>query len=123
VVAHNRAAGQDCVDRTGPLLSHADTRSVVEDVEAIRVALGEPKISWVGVSYGTEIGAAYAAKYPGQVRAMVLDGAVDHTEPMRKAILEEAAATEDGLWRFVTWCLTADQCVLRGQDVLLATTC
>jgi hypothetical protein len=37
---------------------------------------------------------------------------------MRKAILEEAAATEDGLRRFVTWCSTADQCVLRGQDVL-----
>jgi pimeloyl-ACP methyl ester carboxylesterase len=91
---------------------------VVEDVEAIRGALDEPTISWLGVSYGTEIGAAYAAKYPGHVRAMVLDGAVDHTEPMRKAILEEAAATEDGLRRFVTWCSTADQCVLRGQDVL-----
>ena len=37
---------------------------------------------------------------------------------MRKAILEEAAATEDGLRRFVTWGSTADQCVLRGQDVL-----
>jgi pimeloyl-ACP methyl ester carboxylesterase len=56
----------------GPLLSHRDTRSVVEDVEAIRGALDELTISWLGVSYGTEIGAAYAATYPGHVRAMVL---------------------------------------------------
>lgn len=54
-VVHNRAAEQDCLDRTGPLLSHVDTRSVVEDVEAIRGALDEPTISWLGVSYSTDV--------------------------------------------------------------------
>ena len=118
LVAHNRSVGADCLDRTGPLLSNVDTRSVADDVEAIRIALGEPRLSWLGVSYGTEIGELYAAKYPDRVRAMVLDGAIDHARPMRQAIVEEAAATEDGLRRFAGWCSAADECALHGQDVL-----
>jgi pimeloyl-ACP methyl ester carboxylesterase len=118
LAAHNRAAGQDCRARTGPLLSHVDTQSAAADIESIRVALGEPKISWLGLSYGTDLGAAYAAKHPDRIRAMVLDGAVDHAVPTRRAILQEGVATEDGLFRFARWCATSDECALRGQDVL-----
>ncbi len=118
LVARNRTAGRDCLQRTGPTLSHVDTRSAAEDIESIRVALGEPKVNWLGVSYGTELGAAYAAKYPNRIRTMVLDGAIDHSRPTRQAILEEAAATEGGLRAFAEWCPTSDQCALRGKDVL-----
>ncbi|MFB9684592.1 alpha/beta hydrolase [Amycolatopsis plumensis] len=118
LVAHNRKAGEDCLARTGPLLAHTDTQSAAEDIETIRAALGEPRISWLGLSYGTELGAVYASKYPGRVRAMVLDGAIDHARPMNQAILEEAAATEDALVRFAAWCRGAADCALRGQDVL-----
>jgi pimeloyl-ACP methyl ester carboxylesterase len=118
LVAHNQAAGEDCLARTGPVLANADAQSAAEDIETIRVALGEPKISWLGLSYGTELGAVYASKHPGRVRTMVLDGAVDHARPLRQAILEEAAATEDALVRFVDWCRGSAGCVLRGQDVL-----
>ena len=118
LVAHNRAAGEDCLARTGPLLANADTQSAAEDIETIRVALGEAKISWLGLSYGTELGAVYASKHPDRVRAMVLDGAVDHARPLRQAILEEAAATEDALVRFADWCRGSADCALRGRDVL-----
>ncbi|MEV6449201.1 alpha/beta hydrolase [Amycolatopsis sp. NPDC051716] len=118
LVAHNRRAGADCLARTGPLLRNADTQSAAEDIETIRAALGEPKISWLGLSYGTELGAVYASKHPGRVRAMVLDGAIDHARPMNQAILEEAAATEDALVRFADWCRAATGCALHGQDVL-----
>jgi len=118
LVAHNRKAGADCLARTGPLLANADTQSAAEDIETIRVALGEPKISWLGLSYGTELGAVYASKHPARVRAMVLDGAIDHARPMNQAILEEAAATEDALVRFADWCRGAAACALHGQDVL-----
>jgi len=118
LVAHNRKAGADCLARTGPLLANADTQSAAEDIETIRAALGEPKISWLGLSYGTELGAVYASKHPGRVRAMVLDGAIDHARPMSQAILEEAAATEDALVRFADWCRGAAACALHGQDVL-----
>ncbi|MEQ0559376.1 alpha/beta hydrolase [Amycolatopsis sp. NEAU-NG30] len=118
LVAHNRKAGEDCLARTGPLLANADTQSAAEDIETIRAALGEQKISWLGLSYGTELGAVYASKHPGRVRSMVLDGAVDHARPLRQAILEEAAATEDALGRFATWCRGSAGCALHGQDVL-----
>ncbi|MEU7788586.1 alpha/beta hydrolase [Amycolatopsis sp. NPDC049159] len=118
LVAHNREAGEDCLARTGPLLANADTQSAAEDIETIRAALGESKISWLGLSYGTELGAVYASKHPGRVRTMVLDGAVDHARPLRQAILEEAAATEDALVRFADWCRGSAGCALRGRDVL-----
>ncbi|SEP52143.1 alpha/beta hydrolase [Amycolatopsis saalfeldensis] len=118
LLAHNRAAGEDCLAKTGPMLGQADTQSAAEDVESIRVALGEPKISWLGVSYGTELGAVYASKHPDHVRAMVLDGAVDHARPLRQAIIEEAAATEDSLVRFASWCEGSAECALHGVDVL-----
>ena len=118
LVTHNRAVGEDCLARTGPLVAHADTRNAAEDVEAIRVALGEPKISWLGLSYGTELGAVYASQHPDRVRTMVLDGAVDHARTLRQAIVEEAAATEDALVRFADWCRGAAECALHCQDVL-----
>ncbi|WIX80900.1 alpha/beta hydrolase [Amycolatopsis carbonis] len=118
LVEHNRAVGETCLAKTGPLLGHVDTRSAAEDVDAIRVALGEQRISWLGVSYGTELGAAYAEAHPDRVRAMVLDGAIDHGRPPRQSIVEEAAATEDSLVRFASWCSADDGCALHGQDVL-----
>lgn len=118
LAAHNRKAGADCLARTGPLLANADTQSAAEDIETIRAALGESRISWLGLSYGTELGAVYASKHPDRVRTMVLDGAVDHARPLRQAILEEAAATEDALVRFAGWCGGSAGCALHGQDVL-----
>ncbi|WP_370945658.1 alpha/beta hydrolase [Amycolatopsis sp. cg5] len=114
----NRAAGKDCLARTGPAAEHVDTVSVADDIDAIRRALGESKISWLGVSYGSEVGATYAARYPSRVRAAVLDGAVDHSRPMRLTILDSAIAGEDSLHRFAAWCQTTDECALRGQDVI-----
>ncbi|RZQ65182.1 alpha/beta hydrolase [Amycolatopsis suaedae] len=114
----NRAAGEDCLARTGPLLDRVDTGNAADDIEDIRVALGEEKINWLGLSYGTELGAVYASKYPQRVRAMVLDGAADHGRPTRQVILEEAAAGEQALNRFAAWCAGAADCALRGRDVL-----
>jgi pimeloyl-ACP methyl ester carboxylesterase len=118
LIAHNKASGQDCLKRTGPALSRVDTWHAADDIESIRVALGEPKVNWLGVSYGSELGAVYAEKYPKRVRTMVLDGAVDHSRPTRQTVLEEAIATEGALNDFAKWCTTSDECALRGKDVI-----
>ncbi|MBE1580617.1 alpha/beta hydrolase [Amycolatopsis roodepoortensis] len=118
LLAHNHASGAECLKRTGPDLSSVDTWRAADDVEAIRVALGEPKVNWLGVSYGSELGAVYAEKYPKRVRTMVLDGAVDHSRPTRQAVLEEAIATENALKDFARWCTASADCALRGKDVL-----
>ncbi|WP_020418365.1 alpha/beta hydrolase [Amycolatopsis sp. ATCC 39116] len=118
LAAHNRNAGLGC---RGP--RDVDTATVAEDVERIRLAIGEERISWLGASYGTEIGALYAARHPHHVRAMVLDGAVDHALPMRQAVLDAAAATEDALLRFARWCASncGDDDVLARYDALMTT--
>ena len=69
--------GKACESRVGPLLKHVSTLNVVRDFERLRAALGEDRINYIGFSYGTLVGATYAALYPHRVRAMVLDGNVD----------------------------------------------
>ncbi len=114
----NRAGGESCREATGPLIDHVDTASVVADVDLIRAALGERTISFLGLSYGTEIGARYAERYPQRVRTMVLDGVVDHSRSARRAAVDEARATEVALRHFASWCATSADCPLAGQDVV-----
>ncbi len=64
MVAHNRALAKSCLQQTGPLFLHADTVSVARDHEAVRIALGVSKVNWLGLSYGTQVGAQYAAVVP-----------------------------------------------------------
>jgi pimeloyl-ACP methyl ester carboxylesterase len=69
---------QNCIDKTGlEFLANVGTASTARDMDVVRSALGEQQINYLGFSYGTELGATYAERYPDRVRAMVLDGAVD----------------------------------------------
>jgi pimeloyl-ACP methyl ester carboxylesterase len=71
------AVADECAASEGERLGHLGTMDVVRDVEVIRRSLGEPQISFVGLSYGTLIGLLWAEAYPTSVRALVLDGVVD----------------------------------------------
>lgn len=66
-----------CIDMTGELLSYLGTPNVARDLEMIRKAVGDRQLTYVGFSYGTALGAVYDDMFPGSVRALVLDGAVD----------------------------------------------
>lgn len=77
--AGNKKLAAGCVAKSARVLPYVNTTVVAQDMERVRLALKEPKISYLGYSYGTAIGAAYLDKFPGGVRAMVLDGAVDPT--------------------------------------------
>ena len=77
LIAETRSFVQACAQHSGDLLRFVDTTSVVRDMDRIRIALGEPTISYLGYSYGTVLGAAYAHLFPDRIRAMVLDSAVD----------------------------------------------
>jgi pimeloyl-ACP methyl ester carboxylesterase len=69
---------QECTDRMGTeFLANVGTATGVRDMDAVRIALGEEQISYLGFSYGTDLGATYAEQYPDRVRAMVFDGAID----------------------------------------------
>jgi pimeloyl-ACP methyl ester carboxylesterase len=117
MVAHNRAVARSCLQETGPLLLHADTVSVARDHEALRIALGVSTVNWLGLSYGTQLAAQYAQLYPKRTRAMVLDAALDHSSSDVLLTADAATTVEEAFNRFATWCDTAPDCALRGQDV------
>ncbi|MFB9334215.1 alpha/beta hydrolase [Actinoplanes octamycinicus] len=114
---YNRKLAADCTARSGPVVEHADTGSVVRDVEALRVALGEPRISILGASYGSLIGELYGETYPGTLRAVVLDSVMDHSVDVDTFLAQETAAVQDSFNEFVKWCARDARCVLRGQDI------
>ncbi|MFF2148426.1 alpha/beta hydrolase [Kitasatospora sp. NPDC058190] len=70
--------GRQCAenDRTG-LLAHLSTADTARDLDLLRQAVGDRRLSYLGTSYGTYLGTVYANLFPGRVRAMVLDSAVD----------------------------------------------
>ncbi|WP_438801167.1 alpha/beta hydrolase [Amycolatopsis magusensis] len=76
-LAAYRDYGQFCKNNAGSLLNHMSTKDVVRDLDKLRAAVGDQKLSFVGFSYGTLIGSTYAGMFPKQTRALVLDGNVD----------------------------------------------
>src|SRR4051812_37054226 len=86
-------------------------------MEALRRALGDGKLNFLGLSYGAEIGTLYAERYPTRIRAMALDGILDHSVSTTTIFREAASAYEDSFDRFATWCRQASECALHGRDV------
>jgi pimeloyl-ACP methyl ester carboxylesterase len=117
LAAGNRAHAERCRAADPEFFDHLDSASVARDIEAIRAALGERRLSFVATSYGGVVGVAYARLFPGNVRAMYLDGAVDllvsHSDDqkMRYQNIEAQFA------RFITWCAATSECALHGRDV------
>ena len=75
----NRQLDAGCASRSGRLLPYVGTNTVADDLDRVRAAVGDDKLTYLGYSYGTAIGAAYLDRHPTHVRAMVLDGAIDPT--------------------------------------------
>jgi pimeloyl-ACP methyl ester carboxylesterase len=86
-------------------------------MDAVREALGDDKVSFYGASYGSLIGEQYAERYPQHVRALALDGVMDHSVGLGMFLIQETAAAEDSFGEFVAWCARDPRCVLHGQDV------
>lgn len=111
-----RQFAQQCLDRMGaPFLANIGTASTVRDMDAVRTALGEDQINYLGFSYGTELGAAYAEQYGDRVRTMVLDGAVDPSiDPITKNI-RQMAGFQKAFESYAADCAKAQGCPL-GTD-------
>jgi pimeloyl-ACP methyl ester carboxylesterase len=118
LASYARALGRSCRRLTGPLLGHVDTLSVARDMEALRRALGDGKLNFLGLSYGAEIGTLYAELHPRRIRTMALDGIFDHSISTDALFADSTAAYEDSFNRFAVWCAQTAECALHGRDVL-----
>lgn len=96
----------DCEAAKGAVLPHLGTRNVARDMDLIRAGMGDETLSYVGYSYGTSVGQAYAELFPDRVRAMILDGLVDPAPDGIDVAVEQAQGFETAL---ANWALDCDQ--------------
>jgi pimeloyl-ACP methyl ester carboxylesterase len=103
-VTLSRQMGEACQARYGDLLRLYSTEQAARDIDAIRAAVGDPKLTYLGYSYGTLLGATYAQLYPRNVRALVLDGAVDPRQDFVAGSESQAKGFELAFDNFAKWC-------------------
>lgn len=105
-----------CLTKMGAeFLANVGTVNVARDLDRIRVALGDEKLTFLGYSYGTELGSAYAEAYPDKVRAMILDGAVDSDADPIQSSIDQAAGFQKAFDDYAADCVDDGNCPL-GTD-------
>ncbi len=116
-----------CEAHSGALLPYMSTVDAAKDMEQIRIALGDAKLTYLGFSYGTFLGSTYANLYPTHIRAFVLDGAIDPTLSFVDSLTQQAESFSANLDAFFTACAASSNCAFSngGQpkaafDVLMA---
>lgn len=103
-----------CFANSGAILPYVGTNNVARDMDSIRRALGEDKISYFGFSYGSELGATWATLFPDTVRAAVLDGAADPNADSIEGVLQQNRGFEAALGTFLTQCSENTACAFHN---------
>lgn len=111
--AYSDAFARGCAERMGAYAGQVGTRNSARDVEAIRIALGEPQLNYLGFSYGVVLGMTYAQMFPGAVRTMVLDGPPDYWQSSLEYAHAQAAGFKQAFDAFLAWCEEDSSCALR----------
>jgi pimeloyl-ACP methyl ester carboxylesterase len=110
LAAAAQAVADECRASEGDRLGHLGTREGALDVEVIRRALGEERISFVGLSYGTLLGLRWAEAYPTSVRALVLDGVVDPQSTSVSASVNQVESIDDAVAAMDKDCAATPTC-------------
>ena len=112
--ATGEAAANLCIESMGPVGGLLHSEYVARDMDEIRRALGAEQVSYLGYSYGSELGVWYATLFPESVRAMVVDGAdnpVDKADTQQERIdeaVEEWAGFEELMEQALAACDSAE---------------
>ncbi|MEU1286389.1 alpha/beta hydrolase [Kitasatospora sp. NPDC005856] len=93
-----------CEHNSGAVLPFVDTESAARDMDLMRQALGDEKLSYFGISYGTQLGGVYAHLFPQQVGRVVLDSVVDPTKDPQQSALGQAQGFQLALGDFMKAC-------------------
>ncbi|MGH3449875.1 MAG: alpha/beta fold hydrolase, partial [Haloechinothrix sp.] len=121
--AEERAFARKCVQRTEhgkQMLANLGTRDVVRDIDVLRSVLGDEKLTYLGYSYGTRIGYTYAETFPRNVRALLLDGALDPDQDLVESLVAQGEGFGVAFQEFAGWCTARQDCAL-GNDKADAT--
>jgi pimeloyl-ACP methyl ester carboxylesterase len=108
-----RDVATGCSRRNASLLGHVSTQDTARDLDRLRGALGDAKLTFVGGSYGTFLGNVYAALFPTHVRALVFDGGIDPSADAVDTNVVQARGFEQGLDDFLADCSRRSSCPFR----------
>ncbi|GAA0936711.1 alpha/beta hydrolase [Nonomuraea longicatena] len=92
-----------CADKEGDRIAHFTTRNTARDMDVIRAALGEERISYFGMSYGTYLGAVFTQLFPHRSDRIVLDSAIDPDRYMAETIRTQGPENEAALDDWAAW--------------------
>jgi pimeloyl-ACP methyl ester carboxylesterase len=106
-----------CEARSGAELPYVGTVSAARDMDVLRAVLGDQRLTYLGFSYGTYLGATYAGLFPTHVRALALDGAEDPKKTAAQEDLEQARGFETALRSFAADCVKTPGCPLGDASV------
>ncbi|GAA0384026.1 peptidase [Acrocarpospora corrugata] len=106
---------EGCAHRWAWFLPYLTTENTARDLDVVRQALGEEKISYLGYSYGTYLGAVYASLFPQRIRRLVLDSVVDPKGVWYDANLAQNYAFNRRHRDFMTW-IASNHSVYRIGD-------
>ncbi|WP_336210733.1 alpha/beta hydrolase [Nonomuraea sp. LPB2021202275-12-8] len=100
-----------CEKDSGKVLPHVGTVNAAQDLDRIRAAVGDEKLNYFGMSYGTHLGAVYATKFPANVGRFVLDSAYDPTVTFEERAVIQATGFAKAFDAFAESCV-AQSCEL-----------
>jgi len=107
-----------CKVKYGAKLKFYSTENTARDMDMIRIAMGDEKIGYLGVSYGTYLGAVYASMFPDRVRSMVLDSAYEPKgDSIEERYMTQMRGFEKAMNNWIDWCEKEDTCAFRSSDV------
>lgn len=106
----NKDFAAGCQTRSGDLLPFMDTASTARDMDQIRAAVGDSKLTYLGFSYGTYIGQWYAHLFPTHVRALSLDGVVDPSVSANDSLYGQVVGFEQNFEAFIADCKARTAC-------------
>jgi pimeloyl-ACP methyl ester carboxylesterase len=106
----SQAFNDKCAENSGTILPYISTQASAQDINSLRLALGEEKVSYFGFSYGSELGTTWATMFPETVRAIVVDGAVDPNATSTQEGMNQAKGFEGQLSTFLKQCSERTTC-------------
>ncbi|UBU10900.1 alpha/beta hydrolase [Nonomuraea gerenzanensis] len=120
VAAANKRFAALCQQNSGKVLPYVGTANAARDMDRIRDAVGDAKLNYVGMSYGTQLGGVYATLFPKNVGRMVLDAPLDPTVTFEQRTLAQTRGFQKAYESFLRACVK-ETCAL-GKDQATANT-
>ncbi|MGW3449425.1 alpha/beta hydrolase [Streptomyces sp. NPDC001076] len=107
---------RDCRTYEGDVLPYVTTRNTARDMDVIRAALGERRISYLGYSYGSYLGEVYASMFPKRTDRVVLDGVIDPGRYNPRLLRGAEPANRHALRDWAAWAAARDPAYGLGGD-------